>query len=147
MFCKHCVATALAWLNSTVASLGTMPGSPTATSASFSAARTPRGSPLVMRAAAADPLLRAQLEVAGGADSRQAYDDGNLRASLTRAILIDTFVDYGGAYGYFREVDDALAESRAHRPRVAGRCNRAHRVRARTPRGVRRHGRRLRRSS
>ena len=58
----------------------------------------------------ADPLLGAQLEVAGGADSRQAYDDSNPRASLTKAILIDAFVDYGGAYGYFREVDDAQAE-------------------------------------
>ncbi|MFI9384342.1 DUF6880 family protein [Kutzneria sp. NPDC052558] len=62
----------------------------------------------LLTAARADPLLRARLDVAAGVDTADAYDERALRKRLQRAIEIHDFVDYGGAYSYFHQVDEAL---------------------------------------
>jgi tetratricopeptide (TPR) repeat protein len=62
----------------------------------------------LLRAAADDPLVRARLEIAAGADVRSAYDDRAMRENLEQAISIRDFVDYHEAHSYFRHVDGAL---------------------------------------
>ncbi|TDO43428.1 hypothetical protein EV643_118171 [Kribbella sp. VKM Ac-2527] len=62
----------------------------------------------LLTATRTDPLLRARLEVAAGADAGVAYDDRVLRAGLERAIEIYDFADYRSADSYFRDVDEAL---------------------------------------
>jgi hypothetical protein len=62
----------------------------------------------LVTAARADPLLRARLDLAAGADPGDAYDDRALRTRLKRAIEVADFVEYGGAYSYFHHVGEAL---------------------------------------
>src|SRR6266545_7361906 len=62
----------------------------------------------LLAAAGTDPLLRARLDVAAGADAAVAYDDRVLRARLEQAIEIHAFVDYRSADSYFRDVDETL---------------------------------------
>ncbi len=62
----------------------------------------------LLRAAEADPLVRARLDVAAGADTRHAFDESPLRARLERAVEIRDFVSYREAYSYFADVDEAL---------------------------------------
>lgn len=62
----------------------------------------------LLAAAERDPLLRARLEVAAGADARAAYDDRALRQLLERAIEIADFVGYREASTYFYGVSEAL---------------------------------------
>ncbi|MGH9248486.1 MAG: SWIM zinc finger family protein [Acidimicrobiales bacterium] len=119
MFCKHCVATAVIWLEagpSTVVRPGAdraqrQVGITDAALRIFLGRQDPEWlAEQLMRAADADPLLHAQLEVAAGADAREAYDDTDMRARLTRAIASETIIDYGGATSYFGEIDDTLSE-------------------------------------
>ncbi|MCG8921437.1 SWIM zinc finger family protein [Lentzea sp. CC55] len=110
VFCKHCVATSLAWLEQ------------------GGEVEKPRAKPLsdkrlrlflrgcdqewlieqLMTAAKSDRVLRARLAAAAG--QKNAFDDRDTRARLERAIDIPDFIDYGGAYGYFLHVGEALDE-------------------------------------
>lgn len=110
VFCKHCVATSLAWLEQ------------------GGEVEKPRAKPLsdkrlrlflrgcdqewlieqLMTAAKSDRVLRARLAAAAG--QKNAFDDRDIRARLERAIDIPDFVDYGGAYGCFLHVGEALDE-------------------------------------
>ncbi len=112
VFCKHCVATALAWLDA-----GGEVGEPRAQPVTDDRLReflldqdTAWLADELLAAARADSVLRARLDVAAGADARTAYDERALRARLERAVEIGDFVDYGGAYSYFHGVDEALDE-------------------------------------
>jgi hypothetical protein len=62
----------------------------------------------LLRAAAADPVLRARLDVAAGADRDRALDERRLRARLGRAIEITEFVGYREAYSYAQGVEAEL---------------------------------------
>lgn len=110
VFCKHCVAAALAWLEA-----GGQAGEPRSEPVAdeglreYLLAQDPAW--LVdelLAAAQVDPLLRARLEVAAGADARVAYDDRALRQLLERAIEIGDFVGYREAFSYFQDVSEAL---------------------------------------
>lgn len=110
VFCKHCVATSLAWLEQ-----GGEVGKPRAKPLSDKRLRLfLRGCDQewlieqLMTAAKSDRVLRARLAAAAGA--KNAFDDRHLRVRLERAIDIPDFVDYGGAYGYFLHVGEALDE-------------------------------------
>ncbi|HVK22315.1 MAG TPA: SWIM zinc finger family protein [Actinokineospora sp.] len=110
-FCKHCVAVALAWLDGHGESVEPRWSGPDHGLREF--LRTQDVAWLVeelLRAADADPLLRARLAIASGADARHVYDDEPLRARLTRAVEVDDFIGYREAYAYFEIIDDVLAE-------------------------------------
>ncbi|MGH3994706.1 MAG: SWIM zinc finger family protein, partial [Pseudonocardiaceae bacterium] len=110
VFCKHCVAAALAWLDGG-GDLGEpqqLPVSDRELGEFLSAQDTAWLVEELLRAAEADPLLRARLDLAAGADPRDAYDDRALRTRLEQAIEIGDFVDYREAYSYFQDVDEAL---------------------------------------
>ncbi|WP_026424459.1 DUF6880 family protein [Actinokineospora inagensis] len=62
----------------------------------------------LMTAAKSDRALWARLAIAAGQEN--AFDDRDIRDRLERAIDIPDFVDYGGAYGYFLHVGEALDE-------------------------------------
>ncbi|MGH3588365.1 MAG: SWIM zinc finger family protein, partial [Pseudonocardia sp.] len=112
VFCKHCVAAALAWLDGG-GELGEPCQQPVAARGlrEFLLAQdTGWLTDELLRVAEADPLLRARLAVAAGAQAHDAYDDRALRTRLERAIQISDFVDYQEAYSYFRDVDEALTE-------------------------------------
>ena len=112
VFCKHCVAAALAWLESG-GKLGEprqLPVSDRELHEFLLGQDTAWLAGELLRAAEIDPLLRARLDVAAGADARDAYDDHALRTRLERVIEIGDFVDYREAYSYFRDVDEALTE-------------------------------------
>ncbi len=64
----------------------------------------------LLRAAAADPVLRARLDVAAGAGADQALDERLLRARLERAIEITDFVGYREAYSYAQGVEEELEQ-------------------------------------
>jgi uncharacterized Zn finger protein len=108
-FCKHCVAAALAWLDDR--------GEPRQEPVSDDSLRwfllaqdTVWLVDELLRAAGTDPSLRARLDVAAGADPRDAYDERPIRERLRRAVEIVDYVDYGGAYSYFHGVNEALAD-------------------------------------
>lgn len=89
VFCKHCVATALAWLDA-----GGEVGEPRIQPVAderlreFLCGQDPAWlAEQLLAAARADPLLRGRLEVAAGADTRVAYDD-RARAWRERAIEV-----------------------------------------------------------
>lgn len=110
VFCKHCVAVALAWLAD-----GAEVGEPRPAALSdqrlraFLLGQDPAWlADQLLAAVRTDPLLRAGLEVAAGADAAAAYDAGELRERLVRAIEIVDYVDYRGAYSYFGQVGEAL---------------------------------------
>ncbi|MFD5825443.1 SWIM zinc finger domain-containing protein [Lentzea sp. NPDC060358] len=110
VFCKHCVATSLAWLEQ-----GGEVGEPRAKPLSDKRLRLfLRGCEQewlideLMRAAKSDRVLRARLAAAAG--QRDAFDDHDIRERLERAIDIPDFVDHAEAYGYFLHVGDALDE-------------------------------------
>lgn len=112
VFCKHCVAAALAWLDG-----GGERGEPAQQPVPDRGLRefllgqdTAWLTDELLRAAETDPLLCARLAVAAGAQAYDAYDDRALRTRLERAIEIRDFVEYGAAYSYFRDVDEALTE-------------------------------------
>ncbi|GAA4536740.1 SWIM zinc finger family protein [Amycolatopsis samaneae] len=111
VFCKHCVAASLKWLDAG--------GKPTAAAQKkpMSDARLKKFlrsqdvawlAGLLLEIAGADPLVRARLEVAAGADAQDAYDDRALRQRLEQAIDVRDYVDYGQAYSYFQHVHDAI---------------------------------------
>jgi hypothetical protein len=62
----------------------------------------------LMTAARADPVLRARLNVAAGANVQVTRDERALRKHLEQAIKIGGFVDYGAADSYFHDVAEAL---------------------------------------
>lgn len=110
VFCKHCVAASLAWLDQ-----GGEVGEPRPKPVSDKRLRLfLRGCDQewlidqLMTAAKSDRLLRARLAVAAG--QQDAFDDRDVRDRLERAIDIPDFVDYAGAYGYFVHVGEALDE-------------------------------------
>lgn len=110
VFCKHCVAVALAWLEDG-GKVGEPRRQPVADERLREFLLTKDPTWLVdqlLAVAGADPLLRARLDVAVGADPHDAYDDRALRDRLERAIEIGDFVGYREAYSYFRDVDEAL---------------------------------------
>ncbi len=89
MFCKHCVATALAWL----AQAGPlpMPEPPKKiTDTRLRAFLTDRDRTWLVeeliRAAETAPLVRARLEVAAGADAKAVLNDEQLRRRLARTV-------------------------------------------------------------
>ncbi|WP_248963892.1 SWIM zinc finger family protein [Sphaerisporangium perillae] len=114
MFCKHCVAVGLAWLarGEPIAEPSAVPEKITDERLrGFLQARDPRWlADELLRAAQADPLLRARLEVAAGADARHAFDERNLRTRLDDVIELDDYVSYGEAYSHFGRVADVLGE-------------------------------------
>jgi uncharacterized Zn finger protein len=110
VFCKHCVAASLAWLEQ-----GGEVGKPRSKPLSDKRLRLfLRGCDQewlveqLMTAAKSDRLLRARLAAAAG--NEDAFDDRDIRDRLERAIDIPDFVDYAGAYGYFLHVGEALDE-------------------------------------
>ncbi|MBE8518140.1 SWIM zinc finger family protein [Amycolatopsis sp. H6(2020)] len=110
VFCKHCVATALAWLEQ-----GGQLDEPDRRQRSDEQLRSfllERDHAWLvdqlMAAARSDAVLRARLDVAAGADPSAVFDDRELRDQLERAIEIADYVDYGAAYGYFQHVGAAL---------------------------------------
>ncbi|GAB2819282.1 hypothetical protein GCM10027200_18610 [Lentzea nigeriaca] len=110
MFCKHCVAASLAWLEQ-----GGEVGEPRSKPLSDKRLRLfLRGCDQewlieqLMTVAKSDRVLRARLAVAAGQEN--AFDDRDIRDRLERAIDIPDFIDYAGAYGYFMHVADALDE-------------------------------------
>lgn len=112
VFCKHCVAAALAWLEA-----GGEVGEPHSQPITDELLREfllgqERAwlADELLAAARTDPLLRARLDVAAGADQQVAYADRTLREHLERAIEIRDFVDYGAAYSYFQGVEEAFDE-------------------------------------
>lgn len=103
-FCKHCVATALAWEQDDPPSAGE-----DRQLLEFLRSRDAVWlADELLAASRTDPLLRARLEVAAGADARGACDDRALRNQLERAIEITDFVDYRSAYSYFHDIDEVL---------------------------------------
>ncbi|ONI70922.1 hypothetical protein ALI144C_51060 [Actinosynnema sp. ALI-1.44] len=110
VFCKHCVAASLAWLEQ-----GGEVGEPRPKPLSDKRLRLfLRGCDQawlidqLMTAAKSDGLLRARLAAAAGQEN--AFDDGDIRDRLERAVYIPDFVDYAEAYGYFMHVGEALDE-------------------------------------
>ncbi|MBB6348799.1 SWIM zinc finger family protein [Nonomuraea muscovyensis] len=110
MFCKHCVAAGLAWLASeepTPAPAGVPAKVTDAALRDFLHRQDTRWlAAELLRVARADPLLRARLEVAAGADPRHAFDDRVLRRRLEDAIELDEHVPYGG----LGRIEDVLGE-------------------------------------
>jgi hypothetical protein len=108
VFCKHCVAASLAWLEQ-----GGVMGKPRPKPLSDKRLRLfLRGCDQewlieqLMTVAKSDKVLRAQLVAAAGQEN--AFDDRDIRDRLERAVDIPDFVDYAGAYGYFLHVGEAL---------------------------------------
>lgn len=64
----------------------------------------------LLRAAACDPVLRARLDVAAGADAGAALDERHLRVRLERVIEIGDYVAYREAYSYAQDVEDELEQ-------------------------------------
>lgn len=109
-FCKHCVATAFAWLRK-----GGKPGAsarkPVVDLEKFLLAQKRSWlTDQLMQAASTDPLLLARLEVAAGAEVSSAYDSSALRERLERVIDVPSYVDYHEATAYFENVDDVIDE-------------------------------------
>ncbi|TCP43620.1 putative Zn finger protein [Tamaricihabitans halophyticus] len=112
VFCKHCVATALAWLDAG-GEVDEARAQPVPDERLREFLLDQDRAWLVdelLAAARADRALRARLDVAAGAEARTAYDARALRARLERAIEIGDFVHYGSAHSYVQGVDDALDE-------------------------------------
>ncbi|MGZ3142688.1 SWIM zinc finger family protein [Lentzea chajnantorensis] len=110
MFCKHCVAASLAWLEQ-----GGEVGEPRSAPLTEKRLRAfLRGCDQewlveqLMTAAKSDRLLRARLAAAAG--HADAFDDQDIRNRLERAIDIPDYVEYAEAYGYFLHVGEALDE-------------------------------------
>lgn len=110
VFCKHCVAAALAWLGQ-----GGRVGEPRPKPLPDKQLRSfLLGSDRewlvdqLMAAAKSDKVLRARLAVAAGDNTNSAFDDREIREKLERAIEIADYIDYGAAYGYFEYVGEAL---------------------------------------
>ncbi|MFS8096186.1 SWIM zinc finger family protein [Lentzea alba] len=110
VFCKHCVAASLAWLDHG-GEVGQQRPKPLSDKRLRLFLRGRDQEWLIdqlMTAAKSDRLLRARLAAAAG--DEDAFDDRDIRARLERAIDIPDFVDYGAAYGYFLHVGEALDE-------------------------------------
>ncbi|WP_433264610.1 SWIM zinc finger family protein [Actinosynnema sp. CS-041913] len=109
-FCKHCVATALAWLTQggQVKAERPKPLSDKRLRSFLLTADHEWLADQLMTAAKTDRVLRARLAVAAGAAADSAFDDREVRNRLERAIEIADYVDYGAAYSYFEYVDEAL---------------------------------------
>ncbi|MFD9895165.1 SWIM zinc finger domain-containing protein [Amycolatopsis sp. NPDC059027] len=110
MFCKHCVATALAWLDGGAESVRPSPElMPQQQLERF--LHTQETSWLVaelLKAADTNPLLRARLESAAGAQG--AFDDQPLRERLEEAIEVPDYLDEREEQAYFHEVVKVLDE-------------------------------------
>ncbi|WP_275293937.1 DUF6880 family protein [Amycolatopsis sp. La24] len=112
VFCKHCVATALAWLDAG-GEAGESRVRPVTDDRlrEFLLAQDPAWlADQLLAVSGADATVRARLEVARGADARTVFDARALRERLEDAIEIRGFVDYDTAYSYFRGVNAALGE-------------------------------------
>lgn len=109
-FCKHCVATAFAWLRKGGKPTTSAPKPVVDLEKFLLAQKRSWLTDQLMQAASADPLLLARLEVAAGADARSAYDSSALRERLERVIDAPAYVDYHEAGTYFENVDDVIDE-------------------------------------
>ena len=112
-FCKHCVATALAWLEQGGSDEPAVPPRrtplPDRRLRAFLLDRDPKWLvDQLMAAAKADRVLRARLDVAAGADPAGAFDDRELRERLELAIDVADYVDYGSVHQYVHHVGEAL---------------------------------------
>lgn len=110
VFCKHCVAASLAWLEQG-GEVGDPPRKPLSDKRLRLFLRGCEQEWLIdqlLTAAKSDRVLRARLAAAAGQEN--AFDDRDVRERLERAIDIPDFVDHGGAYGYFLHVGEALDE-------------------------------------
>jgi uncharacterized Zn finger protein len=119
VFCKHCVATGLAWVD-TAATPATpvSPATPAGAAGSatgnddlraFLVGRDPHWlADLLLEAADGNPVLHARLLVSAGVDGADALDLSDFEDELRQAILIDEFVDWGGTATYLHDVDMAL---------------------------------------
>jgi len=118
VFCKHCVATGLAWVQAAMAD-------PSATGVADAADPTDDDlrnflltqerewlADLLLEAAAEDPVLRARLLVSAGAEAVESLDLSDFEAELEQAILIEDFVDWRGTATYLRDVDVDVALGR-----------------------------------
>ncbi len=110
VFCKHCVAASLAWLDQggEVAEPRPKPLSDKRLRLFLRGCEQEWLIEQLMTAAKSDRLLRARLAAAAG--HADAFDDQDVRARLERAIDIPDYVDYAEAYGYFLHVGEALDE-------------------------------------
>ncbi|WP_157528906.1 SWIM zinc finger domain-containing protein [Nocardia sp. NRRL S-836] len=110
MFCKHCVAASLAWLEQggEVGESRAKPLSDKRLRSFLSGCDREWLVEQLMAATKTDRVLRARLAAAAG--QRNAFDDRDIRVRLERAIEIPDYVEYGEAYGYFLHVGDALDE-------------------------------------
>jgi uncharacterized Zn finger protein len=107
MFCKHCVAAALAWLDNGTKVAHQQP-TPDVLRRFLLAQDVDWLVDELLHAAASDPALQARLDLAAGTDTRDGSDEQAMRARLQRAIEIDDFVRYRDAYSYFHGVGEAL---------------------------------------
>jgi uncharacterized Zn finger protein len=110
VFCKHCVAASLAWLEQG-GEVGEPPRKPLSDKRLRLFLRGCEQEWLIdqlLTAAKSDRMLRARLATAAGQEN--AIDDRDVRDRLERAVDIPDFVDYGAAYGYFLRVGEALDE-------------------------------------
>lgn len=110
VFCKHCVAASLAWLDQG-GEVGEQRPKPLSDKRLRLFLRGCDQEWLIdqlMAAAKSDQVLRAGLVAAAG--NENGFDDRAMRERLERAIDIPDYVDYAGAYGYFRYVGEALDE-------------------------------------
>jgi hypothetical protein len=118
VFCKHCVAAALAWLDGggELGEPAQQPVPERELREFLLAQDTAWLTDELLHAAQADPLLCARLTVAAGAQAHDAYDDRALRTRLERAIQIRDFVDYRVGHAY----ETARMNSARHRGGRAG---------------------------
>ncbi|MHB0936049.1 MAG: SWIM zinc finger family protein [Armatimonadota bacterium] len=114
MFCKHCVAVGLAWLEANARSEARPAGSsPTVMTLdgvrAYLRGLTPEALvEMVMEQVHHDADLREQLLLRAVRTSAQGIDLSFFRNAIDRAIAIRDFVDYGGAYSYAAGVDRVL---------------------------------------
>ena len=109
-FCKHCVATAFAWLRKGGKPGATAPKRAVDLEKFLLAQKRSWLTDQLMQAASTDPLLLARLEVAAGAEVSSAYDPNALQERLDRAIGVPNYVDHYESASYFENVDDAIDE-------------------------------------
>ncbi len=115
LFCKHCVAVGLAWLEETggvTDGFGIEDGGGADSGTelrSFLLSQEPEW--LVdelLRAAADNPALRTRLHRAIRADDVAALDVQAIRRNLEDVIAIDEYVDWHAAHAYTGDIDEAL---------------------------------------
>lgn len=115
IFCKHCVALGLAWLNESGGGSGAGKKrekprpSPEADARAWLSTQTQDILiELVMERFWEDDVLRRRLEMKAAAADPKGPDLNTYRKVFDKAVAIRDFVDYRGASGYVRGVDAAI---------------------------------------